>query len=124
MKILVIDDEEFFLGMVKRVLEKEGHKVFTETSGAKAVKVALECRPDCIITDMIMTPVDGLEVCQEIRRHRDLKELPVIMLSGNEKNMPYWQDRAKAFGADGYLSKPVTANFTAQLDKIISEIKR
>lgn len=124
MKFCVIDDDAVSLKMLAKVLEKEGHEVVTETSGARAVDTAADFGAECVITDLIMSPVDGLEVCQEVRRHRTLKTVPVIMLSSNSEKRHYWQKRAEDFGADGYMVKPVHPGFVKELEEILAKIKR
>ncbi len=124
MKFCVIDDDATSLKMISALLTKEGHEVVTETSGSRAVDTAVAAEPDCIITDLIMAPVDGLEVCQSVRRHPALKHLPVIMLSSNTEKRDYWQKRATEFGADGYMIKPVYPGFVQDLEELISGLDR
>lgn len=124
MKFFVIDDDAASLKMISKFLEKEGHEVVTETSGLRAIETAVEAMPDCIVTDLIMAPVDGLEVCQEVRRHPKLENIPLIVLSSNAEKRKYWQNRATEFGADGYMVKPVYPGFVKDLIELINGIER
>jgi len=124
MKFCIIDDDPTILKMITAVLGKAGHEVVTETSGHRAIETALAAKPDCVITDMMMAPVDGLEICQSMRRHPELKDVPIIMLSSNTKEKAYWEQRAKEFGADGYMAKPITPGFVEDLQKLIEESER
>ena len=65
--------------------------------------------PDCVVTDMIMTPIDGLEIISTMRRRRELSGTAVIMISANSEKQKYWEKVAKDHGADGFLAKPFEA---------------
>jgi len=123
MKFCVIDDDAIVLKMISAVLEKSGHEVVTEVSGLRAEETVLAANPDCVITDLMMSPDDGLVVCQSLRRHSKLDDVPIIMLSSNKKNQDYWKKRAMEIGANGYMSKPITPNFAKEIGELIDGLK-
>lgn len=99
-KILVIDDEEELVSLIKDSLESRGHYVLTAYDGAMGVEKAKE-RPELIILDIMMPDMDGYEVCRQIR---DVVLCPIIFLSAKQTEM----DKVKAFalGGDDYITKP------------------
>lgn len=99
--ILVVDDDTDIREIVTMYLEKEGYQVITAEEGKQGLACALTLNPDLIILDMMMPGLDGIEVCQEIR-----KELmtPIIFLSC--KGTPIDKSMGLTAGGDDYMSKP------------------
>lgn len=100
-KILVVDDEERIRRLVRMYLEREDYLVEEADNGNDALDQALENDFDVILLDLMMPEMDGIEVCQELRKE---KATPIIMLTakGEESN------RVQGFevGADDYVVKP------------------
>lgn len=100
-RILVVDDEERIRRLVRMYLERENYEIDEAENGHVALEMALEEDYDCIILDLMMPEMDGIEVCEELRKE---KSTPVIMLTakGEESN------RVQGFevGADDYIVKP------------------
>ena len=103
-KILVVDDEESILELVKYNLEKEGFRVTCVTSGEAALDQAKRIRPDLILLDLMLPGVDGLEVCKEIKFNPETLQIPVIMLTakGEESDVITGLE----LGAEDYITKP------------------
>lgn len=99
-KILIIDDEEDLVGLLKDSLESKGHVVLTAYDGAKGVEMVKE-QPELIILDIMMPGMDGYDVCQKIR---DIVLCPIIFFSAKQSEI----DRIKglAIGGDDYIVKP------------------
>src|SRR5699024_1425589 len=100
-KILVVDDEERIRRLIRMYLERENFLIEEATNGKDALKLALDHDYDAILLDIMMPEMDGIEVCEELRKE---KTTPVIMLTakGEESN------RVQGFevGADDYIVKP------------------
>ncbi|WP_085991996.1 response regulator transcription factor [Oceanobacillus senegalensis] len=100
-KILVVDDEERIRRLIRMYLEREDYIVEEADNGKDALDMALNDNYDVIILDIMMPEMDGIEVCQALRKE---KTTPVIMLTakGEESN------RVQGFevGADDYIVKP------------------
>ncbi len=100
-KILVVDDEERIRRLIRMYLEREDFIIEEADNGSEALEMALENDYDVILLDIMMPEMDGIEVCQELRKE---KKTPVIMLTakGEESN------RVQGFevGADDYIVKP------------------
>ncbi|QGT99697.1 Phosphate regulon transcriptional regulatory protein PhoB (SphR) [Candidatus Syntrophocurvum alkaliphilum] len=103
-KILIVDDEEYILELVKFNLEKEGFKVITAYDGETAIKLVEERFPNLIILDIMLPVMDGLEVCRTLKSNNEFSSIPIIMLTarGEEFDMVLGLE----IGADDYIRKP------------------
>jgi len=103
-KILVIDDDESILELVKINLELMGHDVITAPDGIKGFALAKQEIPDMIVLDVMMPEVDGFTVAQRVRQNQATKETPILMLTA----LGMLQDKVQGFnsGVDDYLVKP------------------
>lgn len=102
--ILVVDDEEDILELVRYNLSKEGYRVSLVTSGEEALKAARTSQPDVILLDLMLPGVDGLEVCRLLKQDPKTQHIPVIMLSakGDEADIVTGLE----LGAVDYITKP------------------
>lgn len=102
--IVVVDDEEDILELVRFHLERIGYEVTGFTSGRDALDAAVDRVPDLIILDVMLPDLDGLEVCRRLRRHVRTANTPVIMLTarGDESDIVSGLE----LGADDYVPKP------------------
>lgn len=102
--ILVVDDEEHIRTLLCFSLEREGFRVVTAGDGEEGLKLARTLRPDLVILDVMLPEKSGLEFCKALRADRELREIPVIMLSARGAEM----DRVLGLetGADDYVTKP------------------
>jgi two-component system phosphate regulon response regulator PhoB len=102
--ILVVDDEEDILELVRYNLVKEGYRVTTVASGEEALKSARSIQPDIILLDLMLPGVDGLEVCRLLKQDPKTHHLPIIMLSakGEEADIVSGLE----LGAADYITKP------------------
>ena len=79
--ILLVEDEINQIELLRYNLETEGYKVAVAMDGEEGVLKALELKPDLVLLDWMLPKVSGIEVCRQIRRNKDIKETPVIMLT-------------------------------------------
>lgn len=100
-RILIIEDDEEILRVLKRVLTYEGYIVDTALTGKTGLTLASEQRPDLVVLDWMLPNMDGLEVC---RRLQKLGNQPILMLTAKDTT----QDRVEGLdaGADDYVVKP------------------
>lgn len=103
-RILVVDDEEDILELVKYNLEREGYLVDCVETGEEAIERATAIRPDGILLDLMLPGVDGIEVCRELRKNPDTRTIPIIMMTakGEEADVVSGLE----VGADDYVPKP------------------
>ena len=103
-EILVVDDEEDLLELVRYNLTKEGYRVECVGTGEDALKAARRQPPDLIVLDLMLPAVDGLEVCRRLKADSKTRDVPIIMLTAKseESDMVAGLER----GADDYVAKP------------------
>ena len=104
--ILVVDDNRDTALILSVLLKRLGHVVTVCHDGATAVQTAIETPPDLMITDIGLPNLNGYEVAERLRNHPDLKNLPLVALTG------YGQEadriRSQQAGFDLHLVKPVS----------------
>ena len=102
--ILVVDDEEDLLELVRYTLAKEGHSVTCVDTGEKAVDSVRQSLPDLLVLDLMLPVIDGLEVCRRLKGDLKTREVPIIMLTAKseERDVITGLDG----GADDYVTKP------------------
>lgn len=105
--VLVIDDEPSFCFAISEILSLSGYEVRQAYTVEQARAILVEIVPDIILTDIMMPGVDGLTFLRQIRRDDRLCRVPAIALSA--KAMKADKAAAVAAGANGYLSKPFSA---------------
>jgi diguanylate cyclase (GGDEF)-like protein len=103
-KILIVDDEADILDLLKITLSEEDYSIIEANNGQEALEKVYHSSPDLIILDYKMPKLDGVEVCQRLKRDILLRHLPIIMLTGKGE----LNDKVKGIdaGADDYLVKP------------------
>lgn len=104
-KVLVVDDEEPILELLKYNLEKQGFDVRTATDGQIAVDVAKKFHPDLVLLDIMMPKVDGVEACRQLRAMPELVNTYIVFLTARAEE--YSEVAAFDVGADDYILKPI-----------------
>ena len=106
--ILVVEDERDIVTMLRYNLEREGFAVRATGDGQEALAMIAEDPPDLAILDWMLPSVSGLEVCRSLRRSRETRSLPIIMLTARTEE----EDRVRGLdsGADDYIPKPFSPN--------------
>lgn len=105
-KILVTDDEPDFITFISTVLEDNGATVVQATNGDQCMEMARSEKPDLITLDLSMPGKDGREVFEYLRKEKDLKEIPVCIITGRPELRRLIYDRPVA-PPEGYVDKPV-----------------
>lgn len=103
--ILVVDDIATNIALVKAMLRNKNYEVVSAQSGAQALKIVEEQKPDIIILDIMMPGMDGYEVLARLRSNVETKDIKVIMLSAISKEEDI--QKAMELGADDYITKPI-----------------
>lgn len=103
-RVLVVDDEDAILEMIRFALEQSGMKAVTASNAYDAVLKISEKRPDIILMDWMMPGVTGIELTRRLRKDRQTEDLPIIMLTARITE----DDKVLGLeaGADDYLIKP------------------
>lgn len=115
--ILVVDDQPDLRAMLKMALEKAGYQIREAENGEKALRVLREQKIDCVVMDVVMPVMDGLEAC---RRLREFSRVPVLLLSARDAE----EDLVEGLnaGAYDYMIKPFRPR--ELVARIQSHIKR
>ena len=98
-RILIIDDDEDLVVMVKRILQSNGFNVLSHHTGSNAADVVKHFNPHLILIDICVYGESGTDICKQLKRRYDI---PIILFSGDTK-------KGEAFAqcdADGFLQKP------------------
>lgn len=103
-KILVVDDEEHIVELIKYNLLSSGYKVISCNNGSDAVKLAIKEKPSLILLDLMLPEKDGYDVCKEIRAKSEIKDTSIIMLTA--KSEEFDKILGLELGADDYITKP------------------
>ena len=103
-KILVVDDEEDILELLRFNLSREGYKVICLASGEEALKLVPSELPNLIVLDLMLPGIDGLEVTRRLKNDPNTKSIPIVMLTakGEEADIVTGLE----LGADDYITKP------------------
>ena len=119
-KILVVDDDEINVGLIKQILEKINYQVVEAYNGEDALTKIEEESPDLLILDVMMPKINGLEVCRRVKSSEKTRLTPVVMLTA--KN--FIEDKVTGFelGADDYITKPFhTKEFMARIKGLVDQ---
>ena len=102
--ILIVEDEQALVTLLRYNFEAAGYEVATALDGDEALMAIAERRPDLIVLDWMLPSISGLEVCRQIRRKPETRDVPVIMLTARGEEA----DRVRGLdsGADDYVTKP------------------
>ena len=103
-KILVVDDEEDILELIRHNLAREGYQVICAATGEKAVEKARSEKPDLIVLDLMLPGIDGLQVARNLKDDAGTRSIPIIMLTakGEEADIVTGLE----LGSDDYVTKP------------------
>lgn len=120
-KILIVDDEPQIIRVLRTALSTQGYIVRIAANGVEGADIALEWKPDLVITDVSMPEMNGVELCRELRANSDV---PIIVLSVRDQER--MKIEALDAGADDYVTKPFSiqelqARVRAQLRRTLSE---
>ena len=99
--VLIVDDEQPIVDMLKFNLIKEGYNILEANDGETAVDIALNEKPDIILLDVMLPKMDGLSVCRKIKNSYNV---PILMLSAKGEELD--KILGLELGADDYITKP------------------
>ena len=122
--ILIIEDEQNIVDILKFNLKKEGFETLEAYDGATGLELALTANPNLILLDVMLPQMDGYEVCRKIREEHS--QVPIIMLTAREEELD--KVLGLELGADDYMTKPfsmreLTARVKANLRRVAPPVK-
>jgi two-component system phosphate regulon response regulator PhoB len=103
-RILVVEDEQDLREVLDYNLTQAGHRVRAAASGAEALRIGPEFKPELVLLDLMLPDVSGTEVCRALRKDPQLRDTRIIMVTAKSEEI----DRVVGFelGADDYVAKP------------------
>ena len=115
-RILIVDDEGDFIELVKFRLAGLGCEFLVADDGVHALSQARKGKPDLILLDILLPDLDGLSVCEILRRQPATKKIPIIFMSALSSDVT---KRTASMHAEDFFTKPLDLN---RLEKRIGEL--
>jgi two-component system, OmpR family, alkaline phosphatase synthesis response regulator PhoP len=120
--ILVVDDEEDILELLRFNLTKDGYQVSCAESGEEALSAIQSHAPDVVILDVMLPGMDGLDVCRAVKSKPETVNIPIIMLTARAEDADIVT--GLELGADDYITKPFSPRVVAARIKAVLRRKR
>jgi two-component system cell cycle response regulator DivK len=118
-KILVIEDNEQNLYLIRYILEDCGYEVFAAVDGKEGIALAASLLPDLILLDIQLPGMDGYAVARNLRENPNLADTPIVAVTSYA--MPGDKEKAMGAGCSGYIEKPIDPDtFDKQVEKYLS----
>jgi twitching motility two-component system response regulator PilH len=118
-RVLIVDDSEVQLYALRKVLEKEGHEVFSADNGQEGIDLAVKEHPDLILMDVVMPEMSGFQATRKLHRNPETKEIPIVFVTTKDQESDrVWGMRQ---GAAAYITKPVDRKLLLSTIKDILE---
>ena len=114
-RVLVVEDDPSLSVMLRYNLEKLGYLVDEAADGQEALLRVAESPPDIVLLDWMLPSLSGIEVCRQIRRRPQTRDLPIIMLTARVEEQD--QVRGLNTGADDYITKPFS------IDALVARVR-
>lgn len=115
MKILLVDDADVFRQSVANLLHTRGHEVLEAANGLEGVKLARAQLPDVIVSDIVMSQVDGYAMTSLLRQHPSTADIPLVLITG-EADLKGMR-KGMTLGADDYIAKPF------KMDELVASLE-
>ncbi|MEE9911775.1 MAG: response regulator [Deltaproteobacteria bacterium] len=113
--ILVIEDNEQNLYLVRFILEKSGYQVHAAMDGQSGIDLANQLKPDLILLDIQLPVMDGYDVARNLRSNPDLSAIPIVAVTSHA--MVGDREKTLSVGCNGYIEKPINP------DTFMSEVE-
>jgi DNA-binding response OmpR family regulator len=115
-RILIVDDENDFIELLQYKLAGHGYELIVANDGVHALSQARTLKPNLILLDILLPDLDGLSVCEILRRQPATKKIPIIFMSALTGDVT---KRTASIQADDFFTKPLDLN---RLEKRIDEL--
>ena len=121
-KIMIVEDEEDIVTLLRYNLEKEGFDTCFVTDGGKALNAIKIERPSLILLDWMLPGMNGVDICKQVRYDKDLSATPIIMLTARGEEAD--KIRGLTIGADDYMTKPFSVpELVARIKAVLRRIQ-
>jgi len=117
-RMLIIDDSPTIVALLRKFLQQNGYQTLEAGDAEKGVEVARAERPDMIFLDIVLPGMNGFAALRQLRRDPVTREIPIIMISGNEQATE--QFYAQRIGADDFMKKPFSrSEVFARIERLL-----
>jgi DNA-binding response OmpR family regulator len=119
--VLIAEDDEFLLQLLRMVFESEGFAAVAARDGKEAIDIARRVRPDAVLLDVCMPNLDGWSVLQSLRADEGTARVPVVMMSALREHLP-----SKDAGprADAFVAKPFSLRDVVRMVRLCTDVPR
>ena len=118
-KIVIVDDDRETREMLTLALELEGYEVEQAANGLRLISSLHVDRPDLILLDVMMSWIDGFELCRSIKKNDEFKDIPVVFVSARKTGEDV--QKGLSAGATDYFTKPVDIDrLTGRIREILA----
>ena len=119
-KILLVDDDDMVRELVAATLKGGSYQLLQAADGGKGLELAREQRPDLVFLDVNMPVMDGVTVCEAIKKDPATNSISVIMLTALGQDVD--KERARRAGANGYFTKPFSPlSLLRKVDEVLGD---
>jgi chemotaxis family two-component system response regulator PixH len=116
--ILVVEDTLSEMELMSHYLRESGYSVINAVSAKEAINLAIEQKPDVIVTDVVMPGMSGFELCRSLKKHPATEKVPIVICtSKNQEIDRLWGMKQ---GADAYVTKPFTREQLIRAVKLVA----
>ena len=117
-KVLVIEDNEQNMYLVRYILQQHGYRVFEATSGPEGMQLVQEHMPDLILLDIQLPGMDGYEVATALRNTDGVSNIPIVAVTSYA--MPGDREKVINAGCTGHIEKPIKpATFVTEIEQLL-----
>ncbi len=118
--ILIVEDNEKNMKLVRDVLQFKGYQTLEATTGAEGLRLAREGRPDLVLMDIQLPDIDGITALARLRADPQTQKIPVVAVSASV--MPDEQQRIVASGFDAFITKPINVkSFIETVERFVGK---
>ena len=119
-EILIVDDEPGVVVPIQFLMEQQGYRVMIAERGEDALDLIYHYKPDLVLLDIMLSGIDGYEVCEIIRLDPNFRDVKIIFLTAKGREVEI--AKGLALGADAYITKPYTnAALVAKVKEILEK---
>jgi two-component system cell cycle response regulator DivK len=119
-RILIVEDNEKNMKLVRDILRHNGHETVEAVNGLDGVRLALAESPDLVLMDILLPDIDGIEALRRIREARALDRVPVVAVSASV--MPDDHQKILRSGFDAFVTKPINVkSFIETVQRFLAE---
>ena len=115
-RILILDDNDDILEMLRELLTNEGYEVKTFTSVSDIIQLTEETKPSLVLLDYLLAGINGGEYCHQLKKHPLTSHIPIIMLSAHQRVI----ESLGNYGWDAFIAKPFDVDsLTATISELL-----